>query len=103
MNPRDAVIRRVLFWLAMTAGTGLVATQFACGQPRPIPVMADHHSVDRLPLSRQATLPVVQPDTGTRLGWWVRSQRTAKAKATTASASARSKASGSASAALYGE
>jgi len=102
LNPRDTVIRRGLFWLAMTAGVALVASQFACDRPRSIP-SAEHRSVDRLPLVPQETLKVVQPDTTTPVGWWVRPQRTAKAEIATTAAPAKSKASGSASPALQGE
>lgn len=89
-----------MYALAMLTGVAMVASQFACKQPRSIPSTAELRSVDRLPLSPQETMKVVQPDMVSPLSWWVRSQRTAKAAATAASELAPSKTSGAASQAL---
>ena len=71
MSPRDAAIRRVLYWTALLTGAALVGSQFGCDQPRSMPSSAGFPHAGRWPLQQEAPAVSGTAAEMERLNWWV--------------------------------
>ena len=71
MSPRDAAIRRVLYWTALLTGVALVGSQFGCDQPRSMPSSAGFPHAGRWPQQQEAPSVSKAGLEAERLNWWI--------------------------------
>jgi len=71
LSPRDAAIRRVLYWTALLTGVALVGSQFGCDQPRSMPSSAGFPHAGRWPQQQEASLVSGTAAEAERINWWI--------------------------------
>jgi hypothetical protein len=71
LSPRDAAIRRVLYWTALLTGVVLVGSQFGCDQPRSMPSSAGFPHAGRWPQQQETVLVCGTAAEVERSNWWI--------------------------------